>query len=1822
MSEKQEDTKRSVHNVTRKLPENINRKIKPHPQKEAETINQDSAIASTWDTISSELSSDSISRLKTYLDFSQTFEEFKHNLSVILKVSQAVPFFSKIDGIKKFISAAKKIEEIILAEEQSSQLYKDIYLEFDKLDQGNSDKEELIDSLNKVLAVSIDRYSDDQKIIVRFLQAIVLAWKQRSDSIKSTNLNPRTSYERNTGPTKSIEVLINSQIFSQNKDFSINIEKMYEIEAWALIEKFEDFSRSQNSIFSQEVDFTSEANYDRIFTKTTEKLLVKQKAVSKIEIPELTNLIDDFKSPIFRNPSSQFSKPIDNQHLMLNWDTPNFIEIETLLSKCFEGKSVSDNTYLAILMLVALSISPKELFQIEICSDEKIPQEPGRIIVSKKGFWHKRLITPENAIMTQPCYSPDVFSFGVIKQTLPQVINRRLKAVVEQKSLGQGLGFKSVAQLNKAVSEVCNEVSSHLTPSRLKKALFGRLIFQGVAVDNAALAIGFPERIGGQHFYYYSIKVRELQSIYDSAINDLFNSSVPNPVKEFSGENEWVGSLIHLDYPWHENKLKEYIKQKPEITIQSNLSQVILYHNWFSKYVAWLLLCSTGHRRAKKLSFTVKNISEEWVLINDKQSTLNPFRIVRLGGFVAQQLKMYRIHLKSLSMLIAKKKETHLARVLKHLTTFPNLEISESQIFFHMDENSFVIAPYTSNEIIKGIGFNNVPDNFHRHWFISGLRECGVPQEWVSSAAGHVEVGQQEWSYTALSALSSISKDWDEKRDEYLSNLGFDIIESELPSVPNRQNQTSKVEFQPFCLNPVELERKKQKDLNKILDSLILDVLKSQMENNQDLENLTKERFTVELKKRINTSNSSILNTTEKKKINKVLNIKLKDIVDDHVKIIDKDDDEKEQHKFVDFARNVVQKTEHTNLICEHTVYLSSLFEQILNEFYPAVIKTLLKQENSLHFTALQYITLVITELCLNKKELDSIFNSKSIEVHSLNDTAWIEWLYQGRQQRRLLSPLASLIFLDKNNIHNKTHNINKIHKCIESLIETYSAYKPKHQKNSSSKSSTKLDRFIECNIINGKIKFIDFLFKSANCWCTINLPNCLTSYANQEFKTSSLKFENFISTLTGEQLAKGYTEKDLEKIRDPIDILDESIVKIEKKKMTAIINKAKKYSNETTKARLAVSNELKELNKQWRILSMPSILTIVNEYAQNIFLEKNSNDSYIKQVSTICKYISSVITSFKVATKFNWNVIDEPELQNLYKNALEAYEKKNKSDPIEYAKHLRYFHNYCVVHGIHDDLDLYSISDRFTKRKLFVPKSGFIGYRHYEIARSIADKLWGKQSFQELLLILMFKFGLRVSEAIRLKREDILISDGDIIVIVISNNLGKVKTQSGNRQIRAVNLTESEREVIINHCRIFDFGKKEKLKNLSDPLFNDTFKNMKIISQSWVSRTTQEILRLVTGNRKIRLYDARHSFLSSQLYWNLNLVDRLPGSKEHWEFEGQDDHQLKLIGSCVKSRRVAFAISALAGHANFQTTYENYFHLSELVLFDYQTKMNFSEINSPELMKLTGISKQALGHLICRNKNDLELESKILQRLLKDQTPITQLNNDGNFSNDHILSLVEPCKPVFNLQLIETVISLDAKGEKLKDIELLVKLNKKVINTILQVSNELSVEINFNIKKHFLKMHFNEDRRYSKKSINLLSILEEISDKQELIDIWERGYHSMDSTLILDSEKKLKFLTKPFKKTEFKFVENYLSKEELINLSKGKNNKGYHTDNNLLFMRFVSIFKVHLDSVDNHDESMKNNRVMKYFHKAIFLFSIREKLKELINNNEVNWKN
>ncbi len=219
--------------------------------------------------------------------------------------------------------------------------------------------------------------------------------------------------------------------------------------------------------------------------------------------------------------------------------------------------------------------------------------------------------------------------------------------------------------------------------------------------------------------------------------------------------------------------------------------------------------------------------------------------------------------------------------------------------------------------------------------------------------------------------------------------------------------------------------------------------------------------------------------------------------------------------------------------------------------------------------------------------------------------------------------------------------------------------------------------------------------------------------------------------------------------------------------------------------------------------------------------------------------------------------------------------------------------------------------------------------------------------------LILVWRFGLRISEAAGIRRKDIFGTLPRITVRVCNNEFRKLKTDAGLRLVPTVGaLTDEEISILdqwlkhIDHCHSDD-----RLAGL----FSDRDAGRTLISQWQIASRIADALKVVTGDPSARIHYGRHGFGSHGI-----MAMMAPEAKvDVSPFASAEETRTKILGNTAPSRRGPWAISTLIGHAFPGTTLRHYTHLHDLALASVVQQRN--EPTLRQLVNALGISERAL---------------------------------------------------------------------------------------------------------------------------------------------------------------------------------------------------------------------------------------------------------------------
>ncbi|MBM94531.1 MAG: hypothetical protein CMI09_01590 [Oceanospirillaceae bacterium] len=208
-------------------------------------------------------------------------------------------------------------------------------------------------------------------------------------------------------------------------------------------------------------------------------------------------------------------------------------------------------------------------------------------------------------------------------------------------------------------------------------------------------------------------------------------------------------------------------------------SCAISYHNRFALYVVTALYAATGSRFLKDPfeSLTHFNLDRGFVFLNDKSDEgLHDGRVVPLPQTVMVMVSEYLTHLDELSKLVSNT-NPELSRSIDALT---RSEPAPLPLFFQLDES---LNWHSMSEVnLPGSDLFNwpLPRNLFRHRFAQQLQRHGVHPEVIDGWMGHAERQAASYGDYSPRCWQTDAVQYQQELESVFSLLGFELIDSQI----------------------------------------------------------------------------------------------------------------------------------------------------------------------------------------------------------------------------------------------------------------------------------------------------------------------------------------------------------------------------------------------------------------------------------------------------------------------------------------------------------------------------------------------------------------------------------------------------------------------------------------------------------------------------------------------------------------------------------------------------------------------------------------------------------------------------------------------------------------------------------------------------------------------------------------------------------------------------------------------------------------------------------------------------------------------------------
>ncbi|KZY60172.1 hypothetical protein A3742_15565 [Oleiphilus sp. HI0071] len=1384
--------------------------------------------------------------------------------------------------------------------------------------------------------------------------------------------------------------------------------------------------------------------------------------------------------------SAKYRNEQENQYLPLDWKALSKLEITSALTYIRDSGGLQPIEQFTALLTLLMSATPDDIqnttivestFEsspnIQLCTASKTwthayPEIESRFMPTEK---QAELLAPNtsNVILTMPDI---MYDFLRIHETSIPALLERLKTQ------------DATALVRNTCAKIASGTGARITPLKLRAALF----FTGMKLTSDPMltthAIANNEFAPSVEDYYYSSDCTTVEKTYQNICEEV-GATTCSPLNNAAGLR--TGSLLYYPPSKHNHTLRKLIvdlEASKKNLENASLEDIIRFHNSFTCYTLWLLWCATGFRPRKFVPIDSHNIDGEWILIDDKNKPYNNTRLIRLPPLCKQQLKHYINHLKSLSVSLRK----HHQNVYKKIAYLkaPAHQLNEIPLFFELHENNGTvdISLLKCKTVLQRVGIpEQLQENLARHWFDSGPRDYDVPAEWIAAATGHIGAGQRAWSTSATFSPSNeqFLKRWDSGLTRWLEELGF-------VNLPGMQVEGR---FQLISI--------------KVADCTVFNP-KTPITPKYNVKAIVKEAIQAALSQ--STSGDIYHDKAAQELAIEVI----------HDKCLDSALQLEKAHNL--FLRLLEFKTKTNRSKLSFSYFASgeptaSLFQRNdlihlrlaknLRSKLPKLVENNYSNASEEARFAYTILSLIFLDGVTSKNTLSILLKNLKEHTFTHGNTYWLEWQEDHLLKRRILS-FESTLLISTLNLSRKL-SLARLNKAIanalfnSTLTEELSGF---------TKKDLTLERMLEL----------------ANVWTRFHLPGNLCAYANGELKCASTPASNFIGLVSGYPHVASDTQCDGESklvtVAHPKEANEAKsidLLKSELSKVTGLVKELLTASAKSTDdgkaspAREVLHYRVGLIVDRWIQEKYPSKLIAIGLYAQTLLLEKNKNGYYASK--TIDDYVRSVgIPLIETQADLDFLTADGDDLEDLYLDILD-YDQTFKGRTRR-AKRIVYLHNFCLRNFGLPVIDFGGLDPAFFAASKSSVHARVLTYTSYQKALELlksANPGDPQIMTLSLALILMFRFKLRLSEAISRTTDDLAFNASTVTLLVRTNKLGKLKTPAGRRQVLNWYLDEYELSVVNNRLNFLNARFNEK----ECALFASTDDPWRLVSRSSLSKKLLELLKSVSGDQTFRGHHARHTNAST-ITNDLTCTNN-PKGIQGWIDTHCSDFSLNTLGAEFPSRRAAYSLASQMGHRSPLTTFESYSHCHEFALYDQFKGHREKPLKHASVARIVKQSQTSIRQDAHRQESREAFESTVLRKRICSKNftnvdfEILDLNKIDQIAEiTHILSLSE----------LESFLLKAESGANAIELASFYPVEVDTAETIINLHKDFQETLRTDFSSTAKSVRFSTSGKFTLKQ-QLKIIIERYSQQKEFIlnaNIWFENFHSPLSGLTIINEK------------------------------------------------------------------------------------------------------
>ena len=372
---------------------------------------------------------------------------------------------------------------------------------------------------------------------------------------------------------------------------------------------------------------------------------------------------------------------------------------------------------------------------------------------------------------------------------------------------------------------------------------------------------------------------------------------------------------------------------------------------------------------------------------------------------------------------------------------------------------------------------------------------------------------------------------------------------------------------------------------------------------------------------------------------------------------------------------------------------------------------------------------------------------------------------------------------------------------------------------------------------------------------------------------------------------------------------------------------------------------------------------------------EKGTSEESNLRASSCAKYYETLARPLlRTCPNVALSRLNDEALADVYASAIETVPQRHQAYTLG---RLKEFHRFMMdAYGL-PPVDWLDIAPIDCATAIAVD-AGFVCWEEYlSVFRLLLhdpDADLRTRHIQAVVWFFIYRYGARVSEALGLRRKDIVNPDAEPIVLFRNNDYREIKSDAGIRQVPLIGpLLAEERQALMAWMEhIAEFADDDSLA----AIFAEASKPRELIDRRAICDRITEALRAVTGSPRARLHYGRHSF-GTRCEWLMTL-EHLPRNAEISRVIRRiigpaDPREARalLLDTSEPSKRGPWAVSLAIGHAWPGTTFRYYTHTSDLLAAFYLDdvfKQATVAMDAPTAAYAAGVAVSEAERLLARS--------------------------------------------------------------------------------------------------------------------------------------------------------------------------------------------------------------------------------------------------------------